>query len=628
MSYATPSDAPSYVPEAKRPQWIQVWSHSYKSSLKKGMPAKDAETSAFKQANGVTMPELDYDALLATVPAEVVELADRAQCGVDSKSVGGTCVPRGKFLIVGDAKDKASWRLPLHTASHIQSALSRFNQTQGTTPNDARRLARIAKIAGIKVDKFRKHLSETHWAPSVLDAVFNDSLCVLNLADFPTIQHSDGTRLVPLAVAVTGSWVKGDHSFSITRADLLTMMANFGKRENQQVSTDFEHASELGPEVSKGDAIPASGYIHSLTLDKDSKVPNRFVLWANWEPTPEAEQLIKDKKYRFFSPAIDFAATDKKTGEPQGATLTSGALTNRPFLDELPPITLTEELMENQKNLRVLLAEGVAEKESPAKDTPADAAGEPLVKHVHVHLKKSDDGKMCYADDGTGKILGEVGMAEILSFAKENCAEAESDPDDPNEPNEPAETEEQTVQAALGAGSMILTDIKLRFDKGCNMADKDARGKSITLLTEKTISKEGGFDSEQAELMCENGQVDYKHLLSFQRANRQVDGAIKEGKILPRQRKFYLTEALERPEEFRELVGTMKPQLILGEHGLAGSTEGNNSASVQAELDLKIKEYKKDHPGSKHAAAMRAVLATDRDLSKRYDDEAQGKRVQ
>jgi hypothetical protein len=63
---------------------------------------------------------------------------------------------------------------------------------------------------------------------------------------------------------------------------------------------------------------------------------------AQIEWTPEAAQLISGGQYRFFSPAIDWNFPDKETGKSQGATLTSGALTNHPFLEELPPITLTE----------------------------------------------------------------------------------------------------------------------------------------------------------------------------------------------------------------------------------------------------------------------------------------------
>jgi phage I-like protein len=56
----------------------------------------------------------------------------------------------------------------------------------------------------------------------------------------------------------------------------------------------------------------------------------------------DAQKLIRQKKYRYFSPALDWGATDKKTGRNKGATITSAALTNHPFLEELPAIELSE----------------------------------------------------------------------------------------------------------------------------------------------------------------------------------------------------------------------------------------------------------------------------------------------
>src|SRR5262249_23587991 len=91
--------------------------------------------------------------------------------------------------------------------------------------------------------------------------------------------------------------------------------------------------------------------IHSLTLTPAlsqgergdrAAVGEGATLLAQVEWTPEAQRLISGGQYRFFSPAIDWSFPDKETGESQGATLTSGALTNHPLLEELPPITLTE----------------------------------------------------------------------------------------------------------------------------------------------------------------------------------------------------------------------------------------------------------------------------------------------
>jgi len=173
-----------------------------------------------------------------------------------------------------------------------------------------------------------------------------------------------GKEFYEIPIALTGRWVKGGREFSITSDDLAAMARNFEKRKNDQVVIDYEHASEA-PEVALGGPVPAAGWIHELRVRssgfavrssefgvgssgselRNSKLRNselRNCLTALVEWTKEAFGLIKSGAYRFFSPAIDWNYRDKATGEPQGATLTSGALTNHPFLEELPPIMLTD----------------------------------------------------------------------------------------------------------------------------------------------------------------------------------------------------------------------------------------------------------------------------------------------
>ena len=158
----------------------------------------------------------------------------------------------------------------------------------------------------------------------------------LSFADSPGLLGN----LAEIPIAVTGSWVKDGHRFSITKEDLDEIVSNFEKRGNGQVVVDYEHASER-PEVAKGGPIPAAAWIHQLSLKHDPKI-GKDVLWASVEWTPKAKEMIQGGEYRFFSPAIDWGANDKRTGKSKGATLTSGALTNHPFLEELPAIQMSE----------------------------------------------------------------------------------------------------------------------------------------------------------------------------------------------------------------------------------------------------------------------------------------------
>lgn len=53
MPYSKPSEAPDYIADDKKAQWIEVWNSVYKKQKADGASDKDAESEAFKQANGV-----------------------------------------------------------------------------------------------------------------------------------------------------------------------------------------------------------------------------------------------------------------------------------------------------------------------------------------------------------------------------------------------------------------------------------------------------------------------------------------------------------------------------------------------------------------------------------------------
>ena len=151
--------------------------------------------------------------------------------------------------------------------------------------------------------------------------------------------------LVRIPLAVTGKWVRGANELAITLRDLVAISRNFEERLNGEINVDYDHASEM-PEVAAGGPIPSAGRIVKLDPPEGlgiSSLPSpRFILYGWYEPTERARQLIQDHEYRYISPAIDWAARNKRNGKPQGATLTSVALTNRPFLEELPEIRLSD----------------------------------------------------------------------------------------------------------------------------------------------------------------------------------------------------------------------------------------------------------------------------------------------
>lgn len=134
-------------------------------------------------------------------------------------------------------------------------------------------------------------------------------------------------------IACTGSF-KGHHQgeFAITPAVLSDILRNFKATKNRQVPLDFEHASEQDPAKLAEGGAPAPGFIVDMQLRGEDQ------LWGLFDWNVKGRDVVRAKEYRFFSPAIRFNAKDRVTGDRIGAFMSSGALTNKPFLDGMAPL--------------------------------------------------------------------------------------------------------------------------------------------------------------------------------------------------------------------------------------------------------------------------------------------------
>ncbi len=153
--------------------------------------------------------------------------------------------------------------------------------------------------------------------------------------DADSIQLTDGKpKQVWIQIARPGHF-KGHSAgpFTLDAKVFSEIIRNFRATTNRRVAIDFEHASEQ--DSARGaipfGGAPAQGWIVDLQERGDG-------LYGLVEWLPLAAQYIKAGQYKFFSPAIRFNSKDRVTGKNIGATLTSGALTNRPYLDAMKPL--------------------------------------------------------------------------------------------------------------------------------------------------------------------------------------------------------------------------------------------------------------------------------------------------
>ena len=121
--------------------------------------------------------------------------------------------------------------------------------------------------------------------------------------------------------------------FQLDNKTFSEIIANFKRTSNRAIPIDFEHASEADPTSGSipTDGAPAQGWIKDLEVRGDG-------LWGQVEWGDKAKEYIKAGQYKYFSPAIRFESKDQVSGKPIGARMTSGALTNTPFLDGMKPV--------------------------------------------------------------------------------------------------------------------------------------------------------------------------------------------------------------------------------------------------------------------------------------------------
>jgi len=360
--------------------------------------------------------------------------------------------------------------------------------------------------------------------------------------------ESAGLLRVPLAV--TGKWVRGSTTFAITRQDLEDIVRNFRERQNGEINVDYDHASEM-PEVAAGGPVPSAGRIVKLDSPEvlgagdwglgeknQNQAPStqppapstRFILWGWYEPTERARELLKSREYRYISPAVDWAAQNKRTGKPQGTTLTSVALTNRPFLEELPQIRLSDPAFQ--------VVDEPANAGTPIENPKSKIAnsGGPM-KQVTLSVA---DGKIRLAHDDfkdeyfldpeeLKRCMHELGLMSEVTLAGPTLAEP----------------------------SAVITLAQARS----LLSEAAARGKAVPA----------------SEVF--RGQVE-----------QELEAALKAGKILPRQRDDWRKIALADFPTFRKIVGMQKTLVPVEPVGFSGAGPTDVQAQVKFLAEQRMRE--------------------------------------
>ena len=602
----THEPAPDYIPKEKQAQWESVYESAYRRAVDDGKSEKDAASSAFAQATSVINKAL-------------------------GRKVGKKEGSELKFRDLPPQEQTDAIRTMLADLSASKLPPFAFAAAE-------RKIAKKARKFGINLAALVK--------PGVQALQFASSpryfaTCLepkkVELAAIGSDQS--GETIYEHPIALTGEWVKGE-KFSITLADLEAIERNFSKRGNGEVNVDYDHASE-NPTVAAGGPIPSAGRIVGTRI---RAVNSHHVLFGHFVFTPKAKGMIADKEYRFISPAIDWAYKDKKSGEAQGATLTSVALTNKPFLDELPALQLRETYWTTSAVLMTDLGGNTMSKEEQiaamklrAADLEKDGKGDeakklreecasmeagespkPLTdKHPKLKLSKLADGAHkghhgVYLE--SGEPVGFVPDGDMKSHAAKHFPAAKDGKAEPDE-------DDKKLCEFRQASKLTFVDVKSLIDKGREAIAKEAKvdGKKV-LCTEAVVN--GVLDMTKATFVAnEHREITTQDFIAVKAADDVLAQAVRDGKLAPTHRKELFVDVVADPEKWKKLFASSVPLFSVDRAiGIPGATDGT-VPTAEDEVNAKTKQLMIEKKIENFGDAMRIVLSENPELAARQQKE-------
>lgn len=144
---------------------------------------------------------------------------------------------------------------------------------------------------------------------------------------------ADGFRRSWIMLFPVGQFSHPEYgTLNFSRQRLSEIKRNFDQRVRHiDVALDANH-----------DQDRATAWVERVELREGAGLSGESAgLWGLVRWTPLGEQLVRDQIYRYFSPEFgDW--TDPATGRAYHNVLMGGALTNRPFLKEMPALALAE----------------------------------------------------------------------------------------------------------------------------------------------------------------------------------------------------------------------------------------------------------------------------------------------
>jgi len=416
-----------------------------------------------------------------------------------------------------------------------------------------------------------------------------------------------------IQVAVTGDYEDSRYgAFSITKADLKTMLSNFQDGKHPipptRLCMDYDHLT-LSPSA-PGDG-KAAGWFKAVELRN-----RQTELWAEVEWTEAGAGAIAAKEYLFVSPTFSRAYKDLH-GDELGCTLLGAAVTNLPFLQGMAELSLSAVTRPAVASRKTAALSGKHHVDFSFGET-----GQRVQAALEVHLGLGEwtvwvvdmfDAYVVYRYDGhTYRIDYTIGDNGAVTFT--------------GVPAEVVTTYEPLAMSRAKQEATMAGTIKLTAVGGTQVdISAEAFMAAVELLPEVVALRAKAQTAAAQETTIAALSADVKTAqdtlgalqtqIADKDANADVDGLIKANKIKPADREEWLELRKKDAGLFTKLTAKLAATATpvkpgSPEHGSGG--EGAVDDNPQAELEAAIATLRTATPALTHEAAQALAFSADR----------------
>lgn len=335
-------------------------------------------------------------------------------------------------------------------------------------------------------------------------------------------------------------------------------------------------------------------------------------LWAKMSWTPKGSQLIADREYRFFSPEFaDEDYQDPETGEYMNNVLIGGGLTNRPLFKNLTAIAASDNngnskksLTANSQSNTIYLKQGneTMKLEDLLAKAPADLTDEEKAFVVEHKEELTDEQVTTLTDAGVLEADGDGGNGDGNDDDDANGDGAGDGGDD-------AGDDDGDGDGGDGAGD--------GNGEGTQANDSKKGTVAIKASDLKKLQADAAAGRQASDQLARKASEEHVASLCFSDSN-------KDGK-LPIAAKDEITDFYhglngKQRKAFDAIVSKMPSGRMFNQIGDSGAPA---TGSATAEVSEKAKALMADekNKGLTMGAAVRKVLASDKALAARYNEE-------